>query len=72
MWCTMKLQDLNTALLHTSDMDRISQVTLLRNKGGDCVTALIAGEGRKLRALELISFLCSVLSFLQEGTIYPE
>lgn len=55
-----------------SDMDWINQVMLLRNKGGDCVTALIAEEGRKLRALELVSFLCSVLSFVQEGKIFPE
>lgn len=72
MWCRMKPQDLNMAWLHTSDMDRISQVTLLRNKGGDCVTAPIAGEGRKLMALELIPFFVPCFIFCARGKIFPE
>ena len=67
MWRRMKPQDLNTAWLHTSDMDWISQVTLLRNKGGDCVMAPIAGEGRKLRALELIPFFVQRFIFCARG-----
>lgn len=54
-------------------MDRISQVTLRRNKGGDCVTSPIAGKGRKLRALELISFLCAAFIFCARGEdFFPE